>query len=233
MPKRLVPSCGRSTRPSRRSRLISPPSGSSKCAALISSADCAEALFREPSHKKSSILDNHIDTSVYTLAQLLWFQLHDTQRFNACFDFARCDDKTLASLFPSKFGGRNRIPASHRHTAKTIRIFQELRNSQQLHLIDEQTIYLPPLVPILKKSPCIGIRIQYLVQNVSVENRVDNIQYGYVHLIREAIRTRADNIRDELFPDYYMGVQGIIISNKEVRLVLYEVDKETYSDVIG
>ena len=144
MPKRLVPSCGRSPRPSCCSRFISPPSGSSKRTAPISSVDCAEALFHEPSHKKASILDNHIDASIYSLAQLLWFQSHDMQRFNACFDFARCDDNTLTSLFPSKFGGRNRIPVSCRHTAGTIRQFQELGNRQQLHLI-KQEISSPPL----------------------------------------------------------------------------------------
>ena len=145
MPKRLVPSCGRSTRPSRRSRLISPPSGSSKCAALISSADCAEALFREPSHKKSSILDNHIDTSVYTLAQLLWFQLHDTQRFNACFDFARCEDMIIKSIFPSKFGNDNQIPLSRRHTTVSIWQFQKFDKRQQLHLIEQEMSIPSPL----------------------------------------------------------------------------------------
>ena len=39
----------------------------------------------------------------------------------------------------------------------------------------------------------------------------------------------ADNIRDQLFPDYHMGVHGVIISNNVVRLILHEVDAKLYS----
>ena len=57
-----------------------------------------------------------------------------------------------------------------------------------------------------------------------------NIRNGYGHLIRDAIRSRADNIRDELYPEYYTGVHGIIISKGSVRLLLKERNNQTYNN---
>ena len=62
---------------------------------------------------------------------------------------------------------------------------------------------------------------------------MQNILDGYGHLIREAICSRAGNIRDDLYPDYFMGVNGIIISNKTVRLILYELEENMYSNILN
>ena len=159
---------------------------------------------------------------MYSHAQLTWLQSHNLQRFNTFLDFAWCEDKIMRSLFPSKFGGCNRIPCSRRNTAKAIRQFQEFGNKQQLFLIKQENRPIP-LIPELKNYPCFGLPIQYLIYNVKNESRTRNILDGYSRLIREAIRSRADNICDELYPDYYIGVHGIIISNNAVRLMLHEV----------
>ena len=103
----------------------------------------------------------------------------------------------------------------------SIRQFQEFGNKQQLFLIEQEDA---PRIPELKTYSCFGISIHFLVQNVVNESKKGKIVDGYGHLIREAIRSRADNIRDELFPEYYMGIHGIIISNNAVRLILNEVD---------
>ena len=154
------------------------------------------------------------------------------QHFNACFDFARCDNETLASLFPSKFGGRNRIPVSYRHTAAAIRQFQELGNRQQTNLITQDDASPAPLLPELKNYPCLGLSVQYLVKNVVNETRKATIFDGYCHLIREAIRSKADNIRDQLYPEYCMTVQGIIVSNNNVRLILNEMNTQLHTSVV-
>ena len=124
MPKRLVPSCARSPRRTRRSRLISPLASKTSCLTPTSNGGCEQALFSTSVVSKSEILDNRMDASVYSHAQLSWLQSYDTQRYKTCLDFSRCEDSILSSLFPSKFGGGNRIPMSHRHTAKVIREFQ-------------------------------------------------------------------------------------------------------------
>ena len=64
------------------------------------------------------------------------------------------------------------------------------------------------------------------------ESRKRHIIDGYGHLIREAIRSRAENIRNELYPNYYMGVHGIIISNNAVKLIIHEVDVKVYSSIL-
>ena len=46
------------------------------------------------------------------------------------------------------------------------------------------------------------------------------------------IRTRADDLRDELFPNYCMGVHGILISNDTVRLVLNELDMKLHCSTV-
>ena len=74
--------------------------------------------------------------------------------------------------------------------------------------------------------PCLGLSTSYLTQCIANENRKEIILEGFTHLIREAIRMRADNMRDKLFPEYYMGVHGIIISNGTVRLILKEFDEK-------
>ena len=64
------------------------------------------------------------------------------------------------------------------------------------------------------------------------ESRKTNILGGYCHLIREAIRSRADNIRDQLYPEYCMIVQGIIVSNNNVRLILNEMNTQLHTSVV-
>ena len=53
-----------------------------------------------------------------------------------------------------------------------------------------------------------------------------------MHLIREAMRSRADNLRDELFPDYYMEVHGILMSNDNVRFILKEMDARLHCSMV-
>ena len=64
------------------------------------------------------------------------------------------------------------------------------------------------------------------------ESRKRHILDGYGHLTREAIRLRADNIRDELYPDYYTSVHGIIISCNDVRLILNKVDVKLHNIIL-
>ena len=151
MPKRPAPTSARLPRPKRRSTLVSPHTSSIRCTTPRTNGVRAQELFPVPSPLKASILDNRIDASPYSFTQLSWFQLNDMLRFKACFDFARCDDAILISLFPSKFGYNNQIPLSHRHTAVSIREFQELGNKQQLYLIEQDTTnHSPsPLIPEL------------------------------------------------------------------------------------
>ena len=206
MPKRAVPTSARSPRPKRSLALVSPHASSTSCIPPITNGIRAQALFPTPPPQKSSILDNRIDASIYSQAQLLWFQSHDTQSFKTCFDFVRCDNEILVTLFPSKFDSNNRIPLSHRHTAVSIRQFQEFGNKQQLHLFEQETTCPPPFISERKVYTCLGIRIQYLIQAVVNTARRQNILNGYGHLICEAIRSRADNICDGLYPEYYTGV---------------------------
>ena len=132
MPKRPVPTIPRTPRPKRRSTFVSPHASSIRCTTLRTNSVHAQALFPVPSQVTASILDNRIDASSYSFAQLSWFQSNDILRFKSCLDFTRCDNHTLKSLFPSKYGYDNLIPLCHRHTALSIREFQELGNKQQL-----------------------------------------------------------------------------------------------------
>ena len=109
----------------------------------------------------------------------------------------------------------------------SIREFQQYGNKQQLHLIDQEHAHPPPFVQEKKTYTCLGIRIQYLAQTVTDISRTQLIVDGYSHLIRQAIRARADNIRDGIYPEYYTGVHGIILSNGGVRLLLKEKDTTT------
>ena len=136
-------------------------------------------------------------------------------------------------MFPSKFGGYNIIPFSYRHTAVDIRQFQELGNMQQLQLIEKVNTDLSPLIPKQYTYSCLGITIHYLVHNVADKERKREIMKAYAHLIREAIRSRADNIRDETYPSYYMGIHGIIISNNAVRLILDELDFKMHTSIVN
>ena len=206
MPKRLVPSCGRSPRPSRRSRLISPPSNPSSYTA-------PNSFVSTPVVATIDLLDNHIDASAYSYTQLQWLLSHHIQHYETRLDFSRCEDAVLISLFPSKYGECNRIPMPYRHTAAAIRQFQKFGNRQQTNLITQDDASPAPLLPELKNYPCLGLSVQYLVKNVVNETRKATVFDGYCHLIREAIRSRADNIRDQLYPEYFMIVQGIIVSN--------------------
>ena len=189
MPKRPVPSCGRSPRCTRQTRLVSPHPPSNRLLSATPNVACAQTLFSTPIASKPDIEDNRVDASIYSNAQLSWFQAYDIQRFHACLDFARCDDTLLRSIFPSKYGCSTRIPLSHRHTAVAIREFQKLGNIQQLRLLEQDIASPSPLIPELNTYPCLGLRIQYLVQTVSDENRRQSILDGYAHLIREAINT--------------------------------------------
>ena len=123
MSKRPYSSSARTPRHTRRSRLVSPLASSTSCLTPTPNLECVQALF--PTHvvSKSKILEDHIDASIYSHAQLSWFQSHDVHRYKTCLDFSRCGDSILSSLFPSKFGGANIIPMSYRHTAKAIREF--------------------------------------------------------------------------------------------------------------
>ena len=170
MSKRPYSSGARTPRRTRRSRLVSPLASSTGCLTPTPNVECVQDLFSVPIVTKYEILDNHIDASMYSYAQLLWLQLHDTHRYKTCLDFSRCGDSILSSLFPSKFGGGSRIPMTHRHTATTIRQFQKLGNKQQLHLSSKEIASPVPLIPELNAYPCLGLCVQYLIQTVFNEN---------------------------------------------------------------
>ena len=91
--------------------------------------------------------------------QLSWLQLHHTKWFKLCFDFVWCKDKSLGYLFPSKFSDKNTIQLLHRHTAVTIRRFQELGNKQQLFLIKQEDTSPSPIFQKPKIFPCLGMSI--------------------------------------------------------------------------
>ena len=231
MPKRPVPSCGRSTRssrPKRKPTLVSPLASSTSRITPTTNGIRAQALFCTPVTPIVNILDNRCDASIYSVTQLSWMQSQDKKRFKSCLDFVQCDDSTLIHLFPSKFGSSNRIPISYRHTALSIRKFQELGNKQQLQLNNLDTPCPFPSIPEQKSYPCLGIQVQNLAQTVVNESR-QNIRDGYGHLVREAIRSRADNIRDELYLEYYTGIHGILLSKGSVRLLLKEMNNQMYS----
>ena len=162
MTKRGVPSCERSPRPSRRATLVSPLASSTRHLTPTLNVASAQTMSSAQIVSIPDIKKSHIDASLFSHAQLSWFQAYDTRRFKGCLDFARCDDTLLSALFPSKFNSTNRIPLSHRHTAVEIRQFQQLGNRQQLHLIHQDTARLPPLIPQLKTYPCFGLRSNIL-----------------------------------------------------------------------
>ena len=226
MSKRTVVTSASSPRRSRRSRLVSPLASSTNSCAHTPIVHQSPELFPSTITPKCDILVDRIDASSYSYAQLHWLQLNDPQRYKTRFDFSWCEDSILNSLFPSKFGGRNRIPISHRHTVKSIRQFQELGNKQQLYLLKQEIIRPVPFISEMDHYPCLGLSTSYLTQGITNENRKEIILEGFTHPIRDAIRMRADNMRDELLPDYYMGVHGIIIYNSTVRLLLKEVDEK-------
>ena len=91
MPKRLVPSCGRSPRPSRRLRFISPPSGPSRCTT-------PNSFVSTPVVATIDLLDNHIDASVYSYTQLQWLLSHHIQRYET-----RLDLSTVLNIFRFHF----------------------------------------------------------------------------------------------------------------------------------
>ena len=224
MPKRALPTSVRSPCPNRCLKLVSPINSSTSLITPSSNVVRAQALFHTPTIPIIDILEHRIDASTYSPAQLSWIQSHDQQRYRTCLDFARCKESVLRTLFPPKFGGNNIIPVSHRHSVTDIRHFQELGNKQQLYLIAQDNASPAPLLPELKNYLCLGLSVQYLVQNVVNETRKTAILDGYCHIIREAIRSRADNIHDQLYHEYYMSVQVIIVSNNSVHLILNEMN---------
>ena len=148
MSKRPYSSSARTPRRTRRSRLVSPLASSKCCLTPTPNVECVQDLFSTPVLTKSDIVENRIDASIHSHAQLKWFQSHDVYRYKTSLDFSWCEDSVLSFLSPSKFGGGNRIPMSHRHTATSIRQFQKLGNKQQLHLISKDIASLPPLTRI-------------------------------------------------------------------------------------
>ena len=69
MPKRLVSSCGRSsrrTRRTRRTRLVLPRPPSTRCLPTTPNIACAQTLFSTPVVSKVDNLDHCIDASVHS-----------------------------------------------------------------------------------------------------------------------------------------------------------------------
>ena len=155
MPKQPRPSTACSPRRTRRSRLVSPvPSLASHVTRHVDST-CSQNLFSA----SRDILPNRIDASLYSRAQLQWWSVQDQHRYNTCLDFSRCEDTVVRSLFPSKHGGSNRVPLSHKHTPMAILQYQKLGNQQQQRLLaadDDRQI--PPFTSDQERlPPCLGL----------------------------------------------------------------------------
>ena len=67
-----------------------------------------------------------VDASVYSLHQLKWIRVHDTEKFDL-FDFVRCSDTVLIPLFDIKaVESIYHIPSKYKHTSRDIRDFFKL-----------------------------------------------------------------------------------------------------------
>ena len=74
-----------------------------------------------------------------------------------------------------------------------------------------------------------GIQIQYLTQAVVNTARRQDIDNSYKHLIHKFITSWTNNIRDEIYPEYYTGIHGILIPKKSVQLILRKIDTTLYN----
>ena len=96
------------------------------------------------------------------------------------------------------------------------------------------------LVPSCGRSPrssCRSMIVSPLSSSTSCTAPISSADYAealfHVHLIHKSIRSRADKIRDGLYPEYYTGVHDILISKESVRLILKEIDTTVYNTSVN
>ena len=125
------------------------------------------------------------------MKQLLWLRNNDRRFFEEGLDYVRLDDISIKLLFSPIFDYGYVITVGHQHKPKKICAFHRLGRKQQQLVIDADNINNKP-VQIPTSLSCFGLRIQNLCQTTCNDKNKQAVIDGYGHLVRQAIRSRAD-----------------------------------------
>lgn len=155
-----------------------------------------------------------------------WFLANDKTYVNNTLDFVRCESDHINVLFPSRFPSKINVPHRLCHTAKSIRDFQSLGEKQKKEKLKTQNESITNKSPVTYPSHvCISLRLRYVLDRTKNENRKQIIAEGFNHLIREAIRARADSFRNNTFHSF-QHLSGFLVDSKtnKISYTLHEVN---------
>ena len=166
---------------------------------------------------------NREDASQYSLTQIKWLMTNDVSRFGRL-DFVRCSEHMLRSLFPSKYAGILPFPPPEkRHHAKDVREFMLLGKSERK--LNGSIRFYP--LDKNQKAKCLGID-KVLCMEHSKKRRGD-VSIGYGNLVREALRRRADLLREDELPEYHDEV-GVVTNLQKKDAVHFVLKEKTCKD---
>ena len=141
-------------------------------------------------------------------------------------DFSRLDDQSIKKIIPPYNDQGFVIPNSHRHKLSQIRSFHRMGKNQQNEVVGNDPSSYPinnKPAPYPSYSCCIGINCHDLCSRTLSEENKKSVTDGYAHLIREALRKRADLLRDNILRKYHRE-RGVLVNKNEV-FVLKEIDR--------
>jgi hypothetical protein len=192
---------------SRRTRLcsssvVSPIPDSSVISSSISTQIVPQNLF-VATGGTPPLLPGLDDASLLSMKHILWIRKHEINYFDRGLDFLWLDNMSLKELFPlhkKDFG--HVIPFEYRHTSKKIREFQRMGVMQQKLIVEkDKSSNVYNNQPVVDASPslCFGLRNPDLCEMTYSDDKKVSITNGYNHLVREALRKRADIISDNTY----------------------------------